>query len=224
MVIETIRSRKRWKTGQLAGQLCRVLVLSALVGSVTGCGTAANKGRSMTNSLARLMPWKGKAKGKDDADSQKLAEEAPRPKKPARDALRIGRIIHVERDKGFALIRSKYGNRLATGTEIKGHLANGEEACSLRCSPERKPGYIVADIVSGDPQEGQDVFVDQGAVKVTESGSIAVPGPGSRTLSSRSIPGLPPMEAGSTGVDSLPPVPVLPDSVPMDELPDFPID
>lgn len=174
----------------------------------------------MKNSLGRLMPWSGKK----DVEPQKEVAEVPRPKKPARDAVKIGRIVHVQRDQGFALIRSTYGNRLATGTEIKGHLENGEEACSLRCSPERKSGFIVADIVSGEPRERQDVFVVRSAVKPTEAGAVTVPGPGSRTQTPRSIPGLPPM-GPSTGVEQLPPLPDLPDEkVSVEELPDFPID
>ena len=207
---------------RLAGRIGRVLIVVALVGGLSSCGTAVNKGRRMTNALSRLMPWSSKK----EAEKPKETPEPPRPKSPAKDAVKIGKIVYVQRDQGFALIKSTYGNRLATGTEIKGHLENGQEACSLRCSPERKPGFIVADIVSGDPQERQVVFVAGSAIKATEAGSVAVPEAGTRTgVSSGAIPGLPP----STGVDSLPPLPDFsetPDSsaAPVDALPDFPID
>jgi hypothetical protein len=227
MVKEFIPLVERHVAQRSAGRACRLLLAFALVGGVTGCGTAANKGQRMKGSLARLMPWSGKKK---DVDPPKETPEPPRSKSPAKDAVKIGRIVYVQRDEGFALIRSTYGNRLATGTEIKGHLENGQEACSLRCSPERKPGFIVADIVSGDPQERQVVYVDGSAVKATDAGSVAVPGSGTRTSPfPTTIPGVPP----STGVDPLPPLPDFladpedPLGAPgatVDELPDFPID
>jgi hypothetical protein len=220
MVKEFIPVAESHAAGRLAGRIGRVLVVLVLAGGLTGCGTAANKGRRITNSLSRLMPWSGKK----DVEKPKEVPEPPRPRSPAKDAVKIGKIVYVQRDQGFALIKSTYGDRLATGTEIKGHLENGQEACSLRCSPERKPGFIVADIVSGDPQERQVVFVAGSAIKATEAGSLAVPEAGTRTgLSTGAIQGLPP----STGVDSLPPLPDFPETpdssaAPVDALPDFP--
>ena len=204
-----------------ARRLLAVMLIMLLMGGLSGCGTVANKGRRMTNSIGRLMPWSGKKKEKEAANKE--AEMPERPQSPAKESVRSGKIVFVQRDQGFALVRSTYGSRLATGTEIKGHRPDGPEACTLRCSPERKPGFIVADIASGDPQEGQIAFVSQAAVRATEAGSVTVPGAGNGTMSTRPIPGLPPSSAGSTGVDTLPPLPDLPE-VSIDELPDFPID
>jgi hypothetical protein len=200
------------------------MVTLALTLGLTGCGTIANKTGRLARSVGRLVPWSGK-KEKDNLDQK--SKESQHPKKPLEDSVKIGEIVYVHREQGFALIRSTYDGRMATGTEIRGHLPTGKETCVLRCSPERKSGFIVADIASGDPQVGQFAFSSRAAIQTTEAGSVDVPGAARPNRSTRSIPGLSPSGAGSTGVDELPPLPDLPSSspsIPLDELPDFPID
>lgn len=201
-------------------RLVRAGLVSVLWMSLfASCGTVANTSRRMGNSVVRLWPFAGNENPKNSAE-----KAAPgRSSNPAKDSVSIGEIIYVQREQGFALIKSTYAGRLATGTEIRGHLATGEEASTLRCSPERKPGFIVADIVSGDPQAGHVAFVAQVAVQTTEAGAVVVPGAATSGRSTRVIPGLAPSGSGTAGGDDLPPLPDFP-SVPVEELPDFPID
>ena len=169
--------------------------------AVTGCGTVKNKSRRISRAAGGLFPW-GKKK-----EEEATPVRAPQ---PATGAVRLGEIAYVHKEQGFVLIRSNYSKRMVSGAEIQGHLTTGEEVCTLRCSPEYKRGFIVADIVSGDPVVGHIAYAPEASVRLSNDGTVDVPG-GPTTGTSPIVPGVPSGD-GQFSPDDLPP------------LPDFPID
>lgn len=68
-----------------------------------------------------------------------------------------GHIVMVNSDAKFVLIESDVWTAPPEGTALK-CMRYGAETAILTISPERRGTYIVADIVKGSPQRGDEVF------------------------------------------------------------------
>jgi hypothetical protein len=86
---------------------------------------------------------------------------AGHPKKKAADIppshRLVGTIMVVNAEQHFVLIDTESSFPAAVGTALKS-FSNGTETGVLTVSPEVKPPFMIADIVSGTPQKGDQVF------------------------------------------------------------------
>jgi hypothetical protein len=87
-------------------------------------------------------------------------------KKPKKDAANaktqpqhrlVGTIVAVNEEGKFVLIDTESSYAADVGTALKS-FTDGTESGVLTVSPERKPPFMIADIVSGTPQKGDQVF------------------------------------------------------------------
>lgn len=69
----------------------------------------------------------------------------------------VGTIMVVNEEQHFVLIDTESSFPAAVGTALKS-FSNGAETGVLTVSPEVKPPFMIADIVSGTPQKGDQVF------------------------------------------------------------------
>ena len=90
-------------------------------------------------------------------DRKKDPETAPE-RSPGGVSVPIGEIAYVNSDAGFVLVRTGKTIQLKQGTELEARLGMTPTAI-LDASPERKRGFVTADIVQGAPQLGDSVFV-----------------------------------------------------------------
>ncbi len=67
---------------------------------------------------------------------------------------------------------------------------------TLRTSHERRPPFVVADVATGEPHVGDEVFIDPAPGRTTIPGASAAPSPavspGAAAPDFRTNPGLPP--------------------------------
>lgn len=68
----------------------------------------------------------------------------------------IGTVASVNEDYHFVLIDTYYNPR--SGTALKALSPDGTETGVLTVSPEKRPPFIIANIVHGSPQRGDQVF------------------------------------------------------------------
>lgn len=97
-----------------------------------------------------------------------------------------GTIRLVRNSLGFVLIQN-FGASPPPGSELFVHrTSEGQPVATLRVSPETKTGFLVADILSGDPQAGDSV---QWALPTASSARLseAMPAP----AGPQAIPSLP---------------------------------
>jgi hypothetical protein len=69
----------------------------------------------------------------------------------------VGTIVVVNEEQRFVLIDTQAAVPPEVGTALKS-FSNGAETGVLAVSPERKPPFMIADIVSGTPRKGDQVF------------------------------------------------------------------
>jgi hypothetical protein len=69
----------------------------------------------------------------------------------------VGPIVMVDSGQHFVLIDTDTSAPAEDGTALKS-FSNGTETGVLTVSPERRPPFMIADIVSGAPQKGDQVF------------------------------------------------------------------
>ena len=202
MVTDFRNSIRRAWAGFLAAMLVGVMGLAC-----SGCGVLG-KGKGQTDDNF----------GDDTAQSKQVST------KPAKDHTKVGEVVYISPDLGFVLIKSSYASRISTGTEMRGRTSEGAEACTLRCSPERKRSFIVADILSGSPKVGYAVYAPKSSIESMASGNLSIPGRGGNPAR----PGVRvPVAPGSESpgpLDDLPPLPDLNSGDSVDSLPEMELD
>ena len=99
-----------------------------------------------------------------------LAEDpdAPKPADPAKASsnpvlqpqqLPIGSVHLVQEDSRFVLIRTSRLTSVSPDAELLTYDMGGRPTGKLKISPERKSGFLAADIVEGHPQTGDRVLM-----------------------------------------------------------------
>ena len=88
-------------------------------------------------------------KSKKDANPQKTASA------PVHRL--VGTIVMVNTEQNFVLIDTDTSAPAEDGTALKS-FSNGTETGVLTVSPQHRPPFMIADIVSGSPQKGDQVF------------------------------------------------------------------
>ena len=78
-------------------------------------------------------------------------------KKESKQHRLVGTIVLVNLDQHFVLIDTGSSYPAAAGTALKS-FADGSETGVLAVSPEVKAPFMIADIVSGTPHKGDQVF------------------------------------------------------------------
>lgn len=86
-----------------------------------------------------------------------IAAQEERQKNQPRQPRLVGTIVSVNLDRHFVLIDTGSSYPAPVGTALKS-LSDGSETGVLAVSPEVKPPFMIADIVSGNPQKGDQVF------------------------------------------------------------------
>ncbi len=89
------------------------------------------------------------AKGRKNAAPQKTAS--------APEHRLVGTIVMVNTQQNFVLIDTDTAAPAEDGTALKS-FSNGTETGVLAVSPQHRPPFMIADIVSGSPQKGDQVF------------------------------------------------------------------
>jgi hypothetical protein len=69
----------------------------------------------------------------------------------------VGTIVSVNEDEKFVLIDTESSFTSNVGTALKS-FSHGSETGVLTVSNEHRPPFMIADIVSGTPQKGDQVF------------------------------------------------------------------
>src|SRR5579862_3591685 len=69
----------------------------------------------------------------------------------------VGTIVSVNKEQRFVLIDTQSSYPAPAGEALK-FFSNGGETGVLAVSPEVRPPFMIADIVSGSPQKGDQVF------------------------------------------------------------------
>jgi hypothetical protein len=86
------------------------------------------------------------------------ASRKPKPQGPPQPTHRlVGTIVMVNEEQKFVLIDTDTAEASEDGTALKS-FSNGAETGVLTVSPEHRPPFMIADIVSGTPQKGDQVF------------------------------------------------------------------
>lgn len=88
---------------------------------------------------------------------------APSDRSPGGRSIPIGEIVFVNDKVGFVLVRSGRSLRLKEGAELEARQGATPTAI-LDYSPERKKGFMTADILRGTPNVGDNVFVREMAL------------------------------------------------------------
>ncbi len=147
-------------------------VLSAiLVFALSGCGmisnvpgvstvasttrTAASTTKNVTKKAAAAanpLNWFG-----DDGEQQAAEEAAAKVSEPRPDSASIGTVHMVDHSHDFLLIRASRNTSIEYGTPLISQSPNGKQSAELKLSPERKGAFLVADIIKGSPDVGDQV-------------------------------------------------------------------
>ena len=90
------------------------------------------------------------------ASQPKKQKEPDKPKKISHRM--VGTIVSVNEASRFVLIDTGIYPITSGGGEALKSFSGDKETGVLTMSPERKPPFIIADIVSGSPQKGDQVF------------------------------------------------------------------
>lgn len=107
-----------------------------------GCGLAAKAGRG----LASRLPGVG---GKKDSRAEIGAAGAQVP---------LGEVSYVDERSRFVLVRTGRTIRLKTGAALEARRQQ-ERVAELSYSPENRRGFLVADILRGNPALGDLVMI-----------------------------------------------------------------
>ncbi|NNE92368.1 MAG: hypothetical protein HKN23_12030 [Verrucomicrobiales bacterium] len=118
----------------------------------------------------------GKKKDKPDQEKGKPEEENS---DPVPVDLPIGNVQMVQAEDRYVLIRSSRAMQMEPGTELMTYSLNGRPTAKLKLSPEKKGMFVVADIVQGQPAQG-DRVVAMGFKNPRTGGLLSRPGFGGR--------------------------------------------
>lgn len=88
------------------------------------------------------------------ATGRNRVPEAPI-KAPTPPPVAVGKVTMVNQELGFVLIQSPVSPE--TGAALQSRDKDGGETASLRVSGEKKPPFIIADILKGKPHAGDTV-------------------------------------------------------------------
>ena len=83
-------------------------------------------------------------------------EKEPEPAKKEASHRLVGTIVAVNETGRFVLIDAGSYEPAASGSALKS-FSGGKETGVLAVSTERKPPFVIADIVGGSPQKGDEV-------------------------------------------------------------------
>ena len=123
----------------------RVLFWS-LIPLLASCGSISNlKAKHAEKKQAKALEKAAKLVGEEKA------------KPPVTKA--VGEVSYVDEESGFILIRQLPGQKIVPSTPL---LSRGRAGVTskLTSNPAAKGSFLVADIVSGQPQKGDAVFTD----------------------------------------------------------------
>ena len=159
---------------------CSVIVFVALLG-LTGCANPARTlGRPATD------------KGTDPAPTNTPAGN-PTP------AEHLGTVHVIGTGQRFVLGQTPSAQpvaNLADGQALICRVGTAITA-TLRASHERRPPFVVADVATGEPHVGDEVFIDPAPGRTTVSGASGIPpavSPGPAAPDFRINPSLPPTQ------------------------------
>lgn len=143
------------KVLRLLGFPAVLLGMGACFGGTDRPASARDSGRS--GWLAPLAAWMGK--DPERSGTPPAAESAPAPALPRPQKRPIGTVHLVQPAAGFLLIQSSRTLAVAPEAELMTYDAGGRPTGKLKLSPERKSGFLAADIVEGHPQVGDRVLL-----------------------------------------------------------------
>jgi hypothetical protein len=81
----------------------------------------------------------------------------PKVKQPEAVPKLVGIVALLNQEGGFVLVESNFSGELAPGTALK-CFRDGVESAIIAVGKERRRPYVTADIVTGEPQKGDQVF------------------------------------------------------------------
>ena len=141
--------------------LARLLPLVALSLVVAGCVSTPEDGEAAKKpDREGLIGKVGNWLAEDPADPKSRKDDAKDPATPPlTQQLPIGSVHLVHEEAKFLLIRSSRTTSVAPEAELLTYDAGGRPTGKLKLSPERKSGFLTADIVEGRPQTGDRVVM-----------------------------------------------------------------
>ena len=116
----------------------RLFIIAVGLCLCTGCASNAAKSRKKKQQLS--------GDPSSPAQSQQQAQHRL-----------VGTIVSVNEEQHFVLIDTESSYAAPVGAALKS-FTDGNETAVLTVSPEAKPPFMIADIVSGAPQKGDQVF------------------------------------------------------------------
>lgn len=128
------------------------VVLCGCLGSGSGSGPA--EGANKKGLFSKASAWL-----KEDSDAPKKGESTPAPTPALTQKLPVGSVHLVQEDARFVLIRSSRLTVIAPDAELITYDSGGRPTGRLKLSPERKSGFLAADIIEGRPQTGDRVLL-----------------------------------------------------------------
>jgi len=156
----------------------RHLLLLAFSLGLTGCLTASGitggseRKKDGEGVFSRVGKWLA-----EDPQAKKKSAKVPETP-PLTHQLPIGSVHLVHEDARFLLIRSSRTTTVAPDAELLTYDSGGRPTGKLKLSPERKSGFLAADIVEGRPKTGDRVVVFG---QSTDPAPLDAPNPGGLT-------------------------------------------
>lgn len=132
------------------------------------------------------------------------------------DSNLIGVVEMVNPEQRFVLIRTESRLSVAVGQEVTAVDAHGVES-QLKVTPEKKPHYLTADIMEGDPQTGSLVMVRGSKIAPPKESPPSSEKPNTSDLVPLPIPPEQPPPLLQTGAQPIPPQGPVPEVVPVTE-------
>jgi len=117
--------------------------------------TPSKKPAPFSAVFGKLWPHPAPAGTKKEAKTKK--EGKPKKTPVARAPVVVGTIAVVNREDRFVLIDATAYSAASPGDSLT-CLSSAKEVSTVRVSSERRPPFLIADIVAGKPQVGDRVF------------------------------------------------------------------
>lgn len=181
--------------------ICGMLALASLN---TGCG-------SVSNLKAKY------SQKKQQKALEKAAELAAEEKNKPAISQAIGEVSYVDEESGFILIRQLVGRKIAPNTPLFSR-GRASVTAKLMSNPAAKGSFVVADIISGQPQKGDAVMTDvEGANAKLAAAPPVMPIPAGQTAPAGTAGEASGTNTPETGASRLPPRldPILPPLEPL---------
>lgn len=115
----------------------------------------------------------------------------------------IGAVTYADDVNGFVLVKTRAGAILAQGTKLE-IRRDGQKVAEVVVSPEARPPFVAADILSGAPANGDIAFL-LGPPNPADK-LVPVPDRDSSSASSPAAPGAPAPQANPSSLPELPPL------------------